>query len=376
MDQMQNTARGFSGTIHGIQLMDFIQLACLARWSRTIRVQSDSCFGRAHIRSGQLFHAEVDALAGEEALIRILQWNAGRFEASPPDEGVDASITRAWEFLLIEALRLRDAAKSKDATAGDAEREAFTGGFDGAIHGIGLPDLVQLACMTRKDYLLRIESNHGEGKVHVKSGQVCHAEFGELRGEDAFNEVIVGEEGLFDCLPAEAGVPDTIDKPWEYLLIDAMRHRDEVAGANPEGNEEAAQAENLQQRIQKMKVTEKIRAAMTGDKEIRSLLVRDANRLVQLAIISNGRITDGEVAAIASSRSIDEDVLRRIAANREWMNIYAIRFAIATNPKTAIPVATKLIPTLLAKDLKQISKSKSVPTAVAAAARRMVGELR
>ena len=310
MDELQNTAQGFFGTISGIQFMDFVQLACLARWNHTIRVKSDSGFGRVYIRSGQLFHAEVDDVAGEEALIRMLQWENGRFEASPLFEAPEATITKAWEFLLIEALRLRGGGQEPAESGSSACREPGCG-FEGTINGIDSSDLVQLTCMTKKDYLLKMESDRGLGSVWVRSGQVCHAEFGELQGEDAFNEVVAGREGRFECLPPRGDAPVTIEKPWEYLLIDAMRYRDELAGGKKDEEEAAAEAENLFQRIQKMKVTEKIRLAMTGDKEARSLLVRDSNRLVQIAIISNGRITEGEIAAIASSRSVEEEVLRK-----------------------------------------------------------------
>ena len=376
MDDIQNAERGFFGTISGIQFMDFVQLACLARWNQTIRVISDSGFGRTYIRTGQIFHAEFADLSGEEALVRMLQWESGRFEASPLEEVDQATITRSWEYLLIEALRSRGGGQDSGGEGAAPVTREKSHGFEGTINGIDSSDLIQLTCMTRKDYLLTIESNRGTGRVHVRSGQVCHAEFSDLRGEDAFNEIVAGESGRFECLAPSGEVPVTIEKPWEYLLIDAMRYHDELAGATKGEEEAAEEAENLFQRLQKMKVAEKIRLAMTGDKEARSLLVRDSNRLVQLAIVSNGRITEGEVAAIASSRSVDEEVLRRISANREWTKNYAIRLALATNPKTPMPIATRLVPTLIDKDLKLIAKSKSVPMVVASAARRLIVEKR
>ena len=57
---------------------------------------------------------------------------------------------------------------------------------------------------------------------------------------------------------------------------------------------------------------------MTADKETRGILIRDSNRMIQVAVISNPKITDGEVAAIAYSRQVDDEVLRRIAAEKEW----------------------------------------------------------
>jgi hypothetical protein len=123
-----------------------------------------------------------------------------------------------------------------------------------------------------------------------------------------------------------------------------------------------------------MKMIEKMRLATTGDREVRNYLIRDPSRLIQLAVISNPRISDTEVTAIANSKSVDEEVLRRIANNREWMRMYQVRSALAKNPKTPLPIALKMVPTLQAQDLKVISRSKTVPIAIAQAAQRQVRE--
>ena len=68
---------------------------------------------------------------------------------------------------------------------------------------------------------------------------------------------------------------------------------------------------------------------------------------------------------------MDDEVLRKIASNREWVKSYAIRMALVTNPKTPLPIAIKLVPTLTQQDLKQLAKSKTVPIGVAQAARRI-----
>ena len=94
--------------------------------------------------------------------------------------------------------------------------------------------------------------------------------------------------------------------------------------------------------------------------------------MIQVAVISNPRITDSEVAAIAYSRNVDEEVLRKIAADNEWVRLYPVRLALVTNPKTPIAISRKLVATLNLKDLKNISRSKSVPTVVAHEAVRHV----
>ncbi|HOV87896.1 MAG TPA: pentapeptide repeat-containing protein [Syntrophobacteraceae bacterium] len=100
--------QGFLGSMQHIHLSDVIQLACLARSNLLFQIESPRGKGTIHVRSGRVFHAQVDNLAGEKALFRMLQWDQGRFETFPlPDDAV-VSIDKPIEHLLIESMRHRD----------------------------------------------------------------------------------------------------------------------------------------------------------------------------------------------------------------------------------------------------------------------------
>jgi hypothetical protein len=129
---------------------------------------------------------------------------------------------------------------------------------------------------------------------------------------------------------------------------------------------------NLATRMQEMTVNEKIKLALTGDTEARRLLIREGNRQIQMAVLNNPRITDSEIVAISNSRNVYEDLLRQLATSREWHKVYAVRLALVKNPKTPYALALRLVPTLVSNDLKVLAKSKSVPPAVATAAKRIV----
>jgi hypothetical protein len=148
-------------------------------------------------------------------------------------------------------------------------------------------------------------------------------------------------------------------------------------GQPPAGEPEAQQPagkqpESLFFRIQKMRVSERIALALKGDKEARALLIKDANKLVQLAVIGSPRISDPEVAAISKNRSVHDEVLRRIAASKAWLKKYEIRLNLVQNAKTPLPISMKLLITLNDKDLAALAKSKNVPTAIAALARKSI----
>lgn len=373
----QELSQGFSGTIDGLRLTDLVQTACLSQLSHMLRVESAVGAGRIFFRSGQVFHAETEGKRGEEAFCHILLWENGCFEAYPEDvpSDMEASIKRTWEYLLIEVLRLqRGVAAREENGAIDALQP--TTGFSGHLGQIQLADLVQLACSARIDRIVLVRSADWTGRIFVNSGNVCHAEMNEVEGEDAFNEMVAAPVGEFETVPAP-GSEDivTIHKPWEYLLMDAMRFLDERGGNVEEKPDSITPGqETLTLKLQRMKTNEKIRLAMFADKEARTLLMRSPNRYIQLAVVKNPKITDGEVASLAASKTADEEVLRQIANTREWLKNYSVRMALACNPKTPINIATRLVQTLLPNDLRGIARSKSVPTAVAGAARRLVME--
>jgi hypothetical protein len=124
--------------------------------------------------------------------------------------------------------------------------------------------------------------------------------------------------------------------------------------------------------VKKMTLTERIRFAMKCNKEGRTLLIHDPNRAVQLSLLTNPSITEAEVSILAWSRSSDEEVLRRISDDREWIKSYPVRLGLACNPKTPLSIATKFLATLMPEDLSKVAKSKDVPVTVAHAARRLI----
>jgi hypothetical protein len=141
------------------------------------------------------------------------------------------------------------------------------------------------------------------------------------------------------------------------------------------GNTEAPKDErsikSRLQEIQEMPVGEKIKLAMTGDKEARSILLKDSNKQVQEAVLASQRITDAEIIGIANSRTVGEEMLRKIVDNRQWMKNYQVRLALVNNPKTPLPIALKLVSSLLDADLKRLEKSKGIPNALVQAAKRL-----
>jgi len=121
-----------------------------------------------------------------------------------------------------------------------------------------------------------------------------------------------------------------------------------------------------------MGVAEKIKIALTGDKEWRSLLIKDSNKLVSGAVVKNPRITEAEILSIAKSKIQNDEIVRLICMNKEWLKNYQIRKAMVENHKTPLPNALRLMTTLTEKDLAALAKSKNVSTVIATQARRLL----
>lgn len=135
---------------------------------------------------------------------------------------------------------------------------------------------------------------------------------------------------------------------------------------------EEVRPQNLLLKIQRLSVSQRIQLAMRGGREIRGILVKDANKEVMLSVLENQKVTESEIEMVARSRSVPEEALRTISRNREWMKSYAITFALVTNPKTPPGISVTLVSSLKTKDLTILEKNKNVSDVVRSAAKRLL----
>jgi hypothetical protein len=118
----------------------------------------------------------------------------------------------------------------------------------------------------------------------------------------------------------------------------------------------------------------KIRAAQLGDAFIRGEAIRDPMKLVATAAIKSPGVTDIEAARYARNQALAEDVIRYIASNRNWTKLYGVKVSLCRNPKAPIAETARMLPFLRAKDLQNLAKSRGVPSAVTAQARKLMAQ--
>jgi hypothetical protein len=173
------------------------------------------------------------------------------------------------------------------------------------------------------------------------------------------------------------GVDPTPKPPVETATGLMAEYRQELADdvAPPlraETPEETKKKQTITQRIAGMSVSEKIKLATLGNKEARTLLLRDSNKLVCLAAAQSPRITDGEILGIANSRTVSADVLRYVYTARDFLKTYGIKIALVKNPKVPLPTALRLMQSLHERDIKELSRDRNVPQTIQAQAKAWI----
>lgn len=170
----------------------------------------------------------------------------------------------------------------------------------------------------------------------------------------------------------QAVPPDTLSvKSDEDELLQSL---DEEAVSEDEStiNVDGEEFQSKYKIAQIMGIGEKIKMALTGDKEWRSILVKDANKLVSGGVIKNPRITEAEVLAMIKAGIQNDEIMRLICANREWIKNYNIRKALISNNRTPVQNAMRFLDSMGEKDLASFAKSKNISSVISTMAKRIL----
>jgi hypothetical protein len=217
----------------------------------------------------------------------------------------------------------------------------------------------------------------------------------EAPGHDA----VISEEEVVDRFMAEhareiaadadkkfAPVEDSIELPLSQAVTPAAQAAAASAGGEQKktGTQTAGppkqkkwilsaeeQRGSALQKIAKLDTKGRILLAMKGNKEERSLLIRDGTKIVALAVLESPRITDAEVERYSSQKNISDAVLRAISMKRSFIKQYPIVKNLTFNPRTPIDVALGLMKNLLTPDLRHLSGNKEVSDTVRKLATKM-----
>jgi hypothetical protein len=176
----------------------------------------------------------------------------------------------------------------------------------------------------------------------------------------------------------------------DYFPVSEMKEMTAIAGseekaAAPAGDASAAaarskpavlkplpgQRDNTMQKINRLDVKGRIQLAMKGNKEERSILIRDGTKVVALAVLDAPKLSDGEVEKFALQKNVLEAVLRQIPLKRRFMKNYIVVRNLVSNPRTPLDLGLGLMKHLQIQDLKNISANKEISETVRKMAMKM-----
>jgi len=144
-----------------------------------------------------------------------------------------------------------------------------------------------------------------------------------------------------------------------------------LAEAALEAEPDLGRRQTLLQRLATMTVAERVQFAIKGGSEARRTLIRDANKVVQRAVLQSPRLTDQDVEAFAQMSSLTDEVLRLIAKNRNFRKNYVVIRNLMNNPKTPLDVSLHMLPMLNAMDLKKLCINKNIPETLRSTANKL-----
>ena len=98
----------FQGSLNELPLADIVQLVAVSGKTGMFSMTRASEKGYVYLQNGQITHAKVGDVEGDDAIYALALWNQGTFQFSPGVESDAHSITRSNTNLLLEAARRSD----------------------------------------------------------------------------------------------------------------------------------------------------------------------------------------------------------------------------------------------------------------------------
>lgn len=116
----------------------------------------------------------------------------------------------------------------------------------------------------------------------------------------------------------------------------------------------------------------KVKLALKGNKEARSILIKDANKTVACAVLKSPKITENEVTHYSSFKNVADDVVRAIAKNPTWTKSYAVKMNMIQHPKCPPQYSMQFLKFLNLRDLQNVTRSRTVPGPLRKAAKQLL----
>src|SRR6185312_7457324 len=187
----------------------------------------------------------------------------------------------------------------------------------------------------------------------------------------AITSEAAGVEGENPEIPETLKIHESNETPPETQSLAATALAQHAAKQVPAQEEKKL---TLLQKIAKMNVADRVKAAFSGSREERAILIRDMTKVVQNAVLASPKLSDPEVETFASAKNLHENVFREITRNRRFIKNYSVQRNLVSNPKTPLDISLSLIKNLMVYDLKSLQRNKNVSETIRKLAQKLYRE--
>ncbi|HLW54201.1 MAG TPA: hypothetical protein VKW06_15295 [Candidatus Angelobacter sp.] len=222
------------------------------------------------------------------------------------------------------------------------------------------------------------EPGHPDHEAHT-AHQEWHQEHAEeIAAEEGKPFQLVGEDEKSEAPPHASAV--AADHPEAAAPAPAQDAASAMAAAalglqaRAHAHQDEKDRLTVLQRLGRMNASERVKAAFTGGREERAILIRDGARVVQMAVLASPKLTDPEIETFAAAKNVSENVLREIARTRRFMKNYNVGRNLVNNAKCPLDLSLHLIKNLMVYDLKSLRFNKGVPETIRNVAAKLYRE--
>jgi len=351
-------------------LSGLINAALHGARSGTIVLEGEKTEGNVFFKKGKIVGAVCGSLEGRPAIEEMLRWDDLKFRYV---------LRTHFHVENIDPATTEDVLSSKSAMPfHDEESRAGLRLVTGNPEAMDIFEVLSALEGVPVQVMIAVKCEEGSGEIYRDRSRVLHVHVEGKEGpEKAMAAMLAWSGARFMVRYAPEEIPVKVDKKlgdfFTECLLEVPNEMKQVSrpGELPQWELSEFEYHSLYKQILEMGVADKIKLAFMGNKEARELLVRDANRMVSVAVVKSPKIQESEIEAISKNRSVSDDVLRQIGATKEWMKSYSVKLNLAGNSKTPVPLALKLLPHIREMDLRKLGKSKDVSNVIATQARRL-----
>ncbi len=97
---IHNSPNKYRGRLVNLNLKDIIMLNCQNKFNGSLTVTNGKENGVIHFRSGEIIHAQLGELEGENAILDVLKWNVCQYDTVLTDMPIKKTIHSGWKTLL------------------------------------------------------------------------------------------------------------------------------------------------------------------------------------------------------------------------------------------------------------------------------------